>query len=104
MLPRTYCFILNNWFIVPFNWKSIEDHAQGGAQALEDAAALSVILSNVTDTSLESLHGLLNVFERVRLKRASVVQISSNIGMDEAWKVRGRLQAFMGTTEVPGKY
>ncbi|OXV05236.1 hypothetical protein Egran_06996 [Elaphomyces granulatus] len=77
-------------------------HAQGGAQAIEDAGALSVILSNVTDTNLESLDGLLNVFERVRIKRASVVQISSNVGMVEAWKVRGRLRSFMGTAaEVP---
>jgi len=59
-------------------------------------------LSNVTDTNLESLDGLLNVFERVRIKRASVVQISSNVGMDEAWKVRGRLRSFMGNAaEVP---
>lgn len=58
-----------------------------------------MILSNVTDTNLESLDGLLNVFERVRIKRASVVQISSNVGMDEA---RGRLRSFMGNAaEVP---
>ncbi|KAN0074038.1 hypothetical protein V8E54_007975 [Elaphomyces granulatus] len=77
-------------------------HVQGGAQAIEDAGALSVILSNVTDTNLESLDGLLNVFERVRMKRASIVQISSNVAMEEAWKVRGRLRSFMGTAaEVP---
>ncbi|EEH38433.2 monooxygenase [Paracoccidioides lutzii Pb01] len=48
--------------------------AQGAAQALEDAAALGVILSNIS--SVKSIPFALGVYEKCRKKRAEAVQQS----------------------------
>lgn len=71
-------------------------HGQGGAQAIEDAGALSEIFAQLpANPELGEIHRRLRVFETVRVKRASALQILSNAGMDEAWKIRERAQQYM---------
>jgi salicylate hydroxylase len=64
---------------------------QGGAQAIEDAVALGVMLSDVTKQSLaqdpQLLSKRLELFQKVRSRRAASIQIFSNQGQDEAEKV-----------------
>jgi salicylate hydroxylase len=61
---------------------------QAGAQAIEDGAALGVVFSNFQETDGKSIGDRLGVFERIRRNRASVIQMISNAGQDEAEKVR----------------
>ena len=62
------------------------DHAQGAAQALEDAAALGIALSRLK--SIQELPSRLQQFQDIRKDRASAVQIFSNAAQDEAEKIK----------------
>lgn len=69
---------------------------QGGAQAIEDAGALSEIFTQLpTEPTADEIRDRLAVFERVRIKRASAIQVTSNVGQDEAWKIREHAQKYM---------
>ncbi|KAI9375044.1 FAD/NAD(P)-binding domain-containing protein [Aspergillus egyptiacus] len=69
---------------------------QGGAQAIEDAAALSEIFTDLPATvSKEEIRNRLEVYEKVRLRRTSAMQILSNAGQDQAWRIRERAQQYM---------
>ncbi|KAE8376614.1 hypothetical protein BDV26DRAFT_293950 [Aspergillus bertholletiae] len=69
---------------------------QGGGQAIEDAGALSVIFTRLpAKPTADDIRDRLAVFERVRIKRASVMQIFSNAGQDQAWKIREDAQQYM---------
>ncbi|KAH8690474.1 2-polyprenyl-6-methoxyphenol hydroxylase [Talaromyces proteolyticus] len=81
---------------------------QGGAQAIEDAGALGVIFSgSLSDPSslhltIDDINKRLVLFENVRYNRASAMQIFSNAGQDESWKIRERAQQYMSAgAEVP---
>ena len=50
--------------------------AQGGGQAIEDGAALGVLLDQPYDK--DTLEARLGLFEQIRRNRASAVQILSN--------------------------
>lgn len=55
--------------------------AQGAAQAIEDGAVLSVVLSKLPDASPESIHKALKVYEEVRRERAyTLVDIAAASG------------------------
>ncbi|KAF8848702.1 salicylate hydroxylase [Acephala macrosclerotiorum] len=71
---------------------------QGGAQAIEDSVALGMILSNCTPKVLEER---LKLFEDIRIKRGSVMQIFSNAGQDEPEKIRKDAAKFISAEEVP---
>lgn len=72
------------------------DQGQGGAQAIEDAGALySVFKDIVGQPSEQDVQSRLRLFERIRLNRASAIQVFSNAGQDEAEKVRQRAERFM---------
>jgi salicylate hydroxylase len=60
---------------------------QGGAQCIEDGAALQAVFSNFVQTDRKSLEDRLEVFERIRRDRASLIQMISNAARDEAEKV-----------------
>ncbi|GAB1201957.1 hypothetical protein APSETT445_000555 [Aspergillus pseudonomiae] len=69
---------------------------QGGAQAIEDAGALSEIFTRLpANPTADEIRDRLAVFERVRIKRASAIQVCSNVGQDEAWKIREQAQKYM---------
>jgi len=58
---------------------------QGGAQALEDGAALAVMLSRLQ--SSDEIPQRLELFEKVRINRASAIQIFSTVGQELGEKV-----------------
>ncbi|GAM33425.1 salicylate hydroxylase [Talaromyces pinophilus] len=76
---------------------------QGGAQAIEDAGALGVIFSGSSSQfTIDDIQKRLVLFENIRYNRASAMQIFSNAGQDEPWKIRERAQQYMAAgVEVP---
>lgn len=81
---------------------TFKDQGQGGAQAIEDAGALSIIFSNLPpDADLASIQSRLQLFQRVRINRASLMQIFSNAGQDESWKIKERAQKLLGDANLP---
>jgi salicylate hydroxylase len=78
----------------------ITDQGQGGAQAIEDSVVLGIALTNFTPEDLESR---LQLFEEVRKNRASVMQIFSNAGQDEAEKIHKDAAKFIPAETVPSK-
>ena len=73
---------------------------QGGAQSIEDSVALGIALTNCTPKELPSR---LQLFEKVRRTRASVMQIFSNAGQDEAEKIHADAAKFIPAETVPSK-
>jgi salicylate hydroxylase len=73
---------------------------QGGAQAIEDAVALGITLTNATPEVLEKR---LQLFESIRRNRASVMTEFSNAGQDEPEKIHSKAAKFMPAEEVPSK-
>jgi salicylate hydroxylase len=78
----------------------ITDQGQGGGQAIEDSVVLGIALTNCTPEDLESR---LQLFEEVRKNRASVMQIFSNAGQDEAEKIHKDAAKFIPAETVPSK-
>lgn len=74
---------------------------QGGAQAIEDSVALGTVLSHCTPEVIEER---LKLFEDIRVKRGSVMQIFSNAGQDEPEKIRKDAAKFISAEEVPSKF
>ncbi|RFU31564.1 hypothetical protein B7463_g4788, partial [Scytalidium lignicola] len=71
---------------------------QGANQALEDAVALGIVLSGATPETLEHR---LQVFERIRTKRASLMQIFSNAGQDQMEKMGEDAEIYIPRNEIP---
>lgn len=76
---------------------------QGGAQSIEDGAAIGILFNNIPKISKDSQASLdaeiskrLSAFEDVRKVRASVMQIFSSAGQDEAEKMRDEAIRFLG--------
>ncbi|KAF4626391.1 hypothetical protein G7Y89_g11767 [Cudoniella acicularis] len=74
---------------------------QSGAQAVEDALALGIIFSNCPGNESETISRRLQLFEKVRKNRGSVMQIFSNAGQDESDKIVKEAGAFIGEENVP---
>jgi len=66
---------------------------QAGAQALEDGAALAVMLSQLQ--SCDELPQRLKLFEQVRIKRASALQIFSSVGQDQVHRIQEEAQPYV---------
>ena len=88
------------------------DQGQGGAQSIEDGAAIGILFKNIPKNLIDSQASLeaeiskrLSAFEDVRKIRASVMQIFSSAGQDEAEKMRDEAMRFLGPgVKVPGEY
>lgn len=78
------------------------DSGQGGGQSIEDAAALSILLSDLTSKS--DIPQRLQAFQDVRFRRASAIQILSNHGQDQAHKSRALARRYVEGPHVPGKF
>ncbi|KAL4902007.1 hypothetical protein BDW74DRAFT_187021 [Aspergillus multicolor] len=76
---------------------------QGGAQAIEDGAALGEIFTDIGDKpSLDEVRERLRLFEKVRLRRVSAMQVLSDAGQDRVFEVRERAKQYMPLgVEVP---
>jgi salicylate hydroxylase len=77
---------------------------QAGAQAIEDAVALGIMLKGLTKSGLmhdpELLEKRLGLFQRVRSRRAASIQIFSNAAQDQASKVRDAVRPYVDG-EIP---
>jgi salicylate hydroxylase len=62
--------------------------------------ALGIVLTNCTPEDLESR---LQLLEKIRKNRASVMQIFSNAGQDEAEKIHADAAKFIPAESVPSK-
>lgn len=71
---------------------------QGGAQAIEDSLALGIALTGATPDDLPKR---LEIYEKIRRTRASVMQQFSNAGQDEPDKIRSEAAKFIPIEEVP---
>ncbi|KAL8698249.1 MAG: hypothetical protein Q9201_006677 [Fulgogasparrea decipioides] len=79
--------------------QSHTDHGQAGAQGIEDGAAIGILLQSLQSDSPEladKIEQRLKAFETVRHKRASLIQIFSNVGQDEAEKIRDEAMELLG--------
>jgi len=84
------------------NFTNIQkDQGQGGAQAIEDAVALGIVLSNFTPGALEER---LQIYEDIRRIRASVMAVFSNAGQDEPGQIRAEAAKFMPAEDVPSEF
>jgi hypothetical protein len=75
------------------------DQGQGGAQAVEDAAALGRMLKDVKP---EDVAEQLKVVERIRKNRASAITIFSNHAQDEASKIQKEAALYV-TGSMPSR-
>jgi salicylate hydroxylase len=89
--------------------------AQGAAQAIEDAAVIAVVLSQVPDPSPESIHKALLVYEKIRKERAEMLvelaaasarqlHLGSGKAKEERDKQFAELRAKGGKASVPDKW
>jgi salicylate hydroxylase len=64
---------------------------------------LGEIFSNLSvSPTADQIRSRLELFENVRINRASAIQIFSNAGQDEPWKIRECAQKYMPeSVEVP---
>jgi hypothetical protein len=69
------------------------DQGQGGAMAIEDAAALGVLLSGLK--SKDVIAERLQQFEQLRVKRVAAMVIFSSVGQDEAHKIKEIVRPFV---------
>lgn len=77
------------------------DQAQGGAQSLEDGLALGITLYGASGP--RDVEERLEIYERVRRHRASVVQILSNVGQDQIGLVGDELREYLKGDEIPSR-
>ena len=99
--------------IVPFPFgltSACTDQGQAGAQSIEDGAAIGILLQHLPSDSprlADTIEQRLEAFETVRRKRASLMQIFSNAGQDEAEKIRDEAARLLGDEKglkVPSKH
>lgn len=77
---------------------------QGGAQSIEDGAAIGILFSRLPQVSQDDdpanldaeIARRLSGFQDVRRARASLMQIYSNVTQEEAEKVRSEAERFLG--------
>lgn len=62
--------------------------------------ALGIALTSCTPENLEER---LQTFEKIRMKRASVMQVFSNAGQDEPQKIHAEASKFIPADTVPSK-
>lgn len=73
------------------------DQGQGGAQGIEDGLALGIALCGAT---ADEVKDRLEIYENVRRKRASAIQILSNAGVDQIQYIAKEILQY--TDSVPG--
>ncbi|KAL8725442.1 MAG: hypothetical protein Q9181_006415, partial [Wetmoreana brouardii] len=80
----------------------LPNQAQGGAQSIEDGAAIGILLQDLQSDSsdlADKIEQRLKAFETVRRKRASLIQIFSNTGQNEPQKIRDAAASLLGEWE-----
>ncbi|TKW48304.1 6-hydroxynicotinate 3-monooxygenase [Colletotrichum tanaceti] len=72
---------------------------QGGAMGLEDGLALGVVMAGASDAS--DVEKRLEIYEKLRKDRTSVIQLLGNVGFDETHLVEDALLEFLSKEEIP---
>ncbi|KJZ69560.1 hypothetical protein HIM_11053 [Hirsutella minnesotensis 3608] len=72
---------------------------QGGAQGIEDGLALGIVMHGATTPA--EIEKRLDVYDKVRRNRASVIQVLSNVGQDQSKHVREELLHYMSDKKLP---
>lgn len=77
---------------------------QGANQGIEDAGALGCLLKGVDNT--DDLSARLATFEKLRIKRASLIQTLSKVRVGKEKDVEGQLQVYAEPpgSKVPGSF
>ncbi|RYP63288.1 hypothetical protein DL771_009359 [Monosporascus sp. 5C6A] len=75
------------------------NQAQAGAQAIEDGSALGIVLRGVSTP--EGVEERLELYQKIRRNRASVIQILSNVGSDQSHLVYEDLKEFLAEEDIP---
>jgi len=76
--------------------------AQGGGMALEDAEALAVALTCMRNLELSELKRSLELFEKIRVSRASAMQIFSSVPREDSVKVENQARPYIEGKVPPG--
>src|ERR1700712_4005584 len=71
---------------------------QGGAQCIEDGVVLGLVLCGATH---ENIPERLKLYENIRRNRASLMQVFSNAGQDEAESMHEKASKYMPIERVP---
>ncbi len=75
---------------------------QGGAQGMEDAVALGIVLDGVSKP--EEIEERLSLYQKIRRNRASAIQILSNAGIDQSHLVYEDLKEYLAEPDIPSKH
>lgn len=79
-------------------------HAQGGAQAIEDGAALGKLFENFYSKDADSISQRLDLFEKIRKNRASAIQVFSSRGQDQVEMVLEAASKYVPDGNLPSKW
>ncbi|KAJ2897396.1 FAD-dependent monooxygenase OpS4 [Zalerion maritima] len=71
---------------------------QGGAQGIEDGVVMGMALIGATPVQVADR---IKMYEKIRINRASVMQIFSNAGQEEPERIRDEASKFIPADEVP---
>ncbi|KAL3963074.1 hypothetical protein ACCO45_000078 [Purpureocillium lilacinum] len=76
-------------------------HGQGGAQGLEDGLAIGIVLHGASSPS--EIEKRLGIYDQVRCKRASAIQILSNAGLEQFDLVQHELRQYLEPDKIPSE-
>ncbi|KAL2840531.1 FAD/NAD(P)-binding domain-containing protein [Aspergillus pseudoustus] len=69
---------------------------QGGSMSIEDGGALGEVFSGLpSEPPEDEIRRRIALFEKIRHRRASVIQIMSNAAQDQIWRVHDRIRPYM---------
>jgi 2-polyprenyl-6-methoxyphenol hydroxylase-like FAD-dependent oxidoreductase len=102
---RTRCYLVRV-LLTPSNvWLKTYhenlDQGQGGGMAIEDGAALGVLLSNII--SKDEIPARLQLFQELRIERVSAMVIFSSVGQDESARIADIARKYV-KGPLPRKY
>jgi salicylate hydroxylase len=78
---------------------SISDQGQGGAQAIEDAAALGALF--LSDTKPEQITERLQMYNDIRYERTVTILFTSRVGVEDRAEVMGDLKRYVPDAKLP---
>ena len=99
MLPRKGNY-RHSKFWTNVNFASL-DQGQGAGMAIEDGAALGVLLSNIR--SNDEIPARLQLFQQLRIDRVSAMVIFSSVGQDESARIADIARPYV-KGPVPSEY
>ncbi len=78
------------------------DQGQGGAQGIEDGLVLGITMLGAQ--SRRDIAERFRIYQDVRRNRASVIQILSNIGQDQAEQLKHEVLPYLEEEKIPSTF